>query len=62
MENPVCRRKASGFVRGGEVRWFTLVAKLDLYRLNNDNILSAQPEDLLRNRECACTLFSSNIQ
>ena len=40
-------------MRGGEVRWFTLVAKLDLYRLTNHTTLSAQREDVLRNRECA---------
>ena len=42
-----------GCVRGGEDRWLTSVAQLDLYRLANHTTLSAQREDKLRNRECA---------
>ena len=45
-----CRR---GRLRGCEFDGFTFEVQLELYRLTNYTVLSAQREDALRNRESA---------
>ena len=45
-------RQGGGCLRGSEVRRFTLVVNLDLYRLTNYNTLLQQREDVFGNREC----------